>query len=124
MTIYEALAGADLSRPNELEPALKLHWLSQLDGQIWQDVLQAHEGGPAGEFPGYDGSTDITTTRLLVPAPADELYLRYLEMRIDLEQGELTQYNNSARLFQAALHTWASRHTRTHRPLGPAALRF
>ena len=86
MTILEAITRADLIRPNELDPAVKLRWLSTLDGQIHAELLASHAGAPE-PFRGYDGETELQTTELLVPYPYDELYLRYLLMRIDLEHG-------------------------------------
>ena len=140
MTIAEALAQADALRPNEFEAAVKLRWLSTLDGQIHAELLQAHAQLPGREaspdapaapaspnaadplcrgghwppargiplprgaaspdaldgpapFSGYGPETELQSTSLLVPWPYDELYLRYLVMRIDLEHGELDRYN-------------------------------
>ena len=43
MTILEAITRADRIRPNELEPAVKLRWLSTLDGQVCAELLGAFE---------------------------------------------------------------------------------
>ena len=123
MTILEAITRADLIRPNELDPAVKLRWLSTLDGQIHAELLTTHEGGPE-TFRGYDGETELRTTELLVPHPYDELYLRYLLMRIDLEHGELDRYNNEAAHFNRLWQSFAGRYTRTHSPKGVERLRF
>ena len=165
MTILEAITRADRIRPNELEPAVKLRWLSTLDGQVCAELLCGFEatgnrqqatgdGGrglprqcahwlamtdleadsavgavidrpltPAG-FRGYDGETEIGTTELLIPFPYDELYLRYLLMRIDLENGELDRYNNEAAQFNRLWQSYAGQYCRTHRPLGVERLRF
>ena len=62
---------------------------------------------------------------LSAPPPYDELYLRYLLMRIALEQGEFVRYNNAARLFDAYYRAYAAWYCRTHMPLCTAsALRF
>jgi hypothetical protein len=123
MTILEAITRADLIRPNELDPAVKLRWLSTLDGQIHAELLAAHEGGPES-FRGYDGETELRTTELLVPHPYDELYLRYLLMRIDLEHGELDRYNNDAAAFNRLWQSYAGTYNRTHKPKGTARLCF
>ena len=123
MTILEAITRADLIRPNELDPAVKLRWLSTLDGQIHAELLTAHAGSPE-DFRGYDGETELQSTELLVPQPYDELYLRYLLMRIDLENGELDRYNNEAAVFNRLWQSCAGRYTRTHRPKGVECLRF
>jgi hypothetical protein len=123
MTIFEAIAQADLLRPNELDPAVKLRWLSTLDGQIHAELLSAH-ADPPGPFSGYDETTELQSTRLLVDKPYDELYPRYLLMRIDLEHGELDRYNNDAAVFNRLWQSTAAHHCRTHTPNGTARLRF
>ena len=123
MTILEAITRADLIRPNELDSAVKLRWLSTLDGQIHAELLTAHEGEPE-TFRGYDGETELQTTELLVPHPYDELYLRYLLMRIDLEHGELDRYNNDAAGFNRLWQSFAGRYCQRHAPLGVRQLTF
>ena len=123
MTILEAISRADLVRPNELAPAVKLRWLSTLDGQVRAELLSAYEEAPE-PFPGYDENTELRETRLLIPAPYDELYLHYLLMRIDLEHGELDRYNNDAAAFNRLWQSFAAHYNRTHSPRGAARLCF
>ena len=123
MTIAEALAQADALRPNEFEAAVKLRWLSTLDGQIHRELLRAFQEEPA-PFSGYGEETEIRSTRLLVPYPYDELYPRYLVMRIDLEHGELERYNNDAACFNRSWRAFAGDYVKTHMPLGVDRLRF
>ena len=123
MTILEAITRADQIRPNELEAAVKLRWLSTLDGQIHAELMKAHADSPE-RFDGYDGETELQSTKLLVSYPYDELYLRYLLMRIDLEHGELDRYNNEAACFNRLWQSFATQYCRRHLPLGVSALRF
>ena len=123
MTLMEALIQADLLRPNELDPSLKLRWLSTLDGQIYTELLQPHGDGPE-TFSGYGEDTELQSTQLLVPWPYDELYLRYLVMRLDLEHGELDRYNNSAAAFNRLWQSWAGHYARNHRLSGVTGLKF
>ena len=123
MTLAEAILAADLTRPNELEPELKRAWLSALDGQLDAELYAAHEDRPA-PFAGYDGTADPETTVLLVPWPYDDIYIRYLVMRIDLENGELERYNNDALAFNRILRSYAGHYARNHMPVGERALRF
>lgn len=122
MRISDALNQANVLRPNDLDAGMKLGWLSALEGQIFSELLQAHEGGPE-EFAGYDVSTPQTTV-LLIAFPYDELYPRYLAMRIDLENGELDRYNNDAALFNRLWQTAAAHYCRTHSPKGTTRLKF
>ena len=123
MTILEAITRADQLRPNDLSPAVKLRWLSTLDGQIHAELLQPPAAG--GEpFRGYDGDTELQSTALLVPFPYDELYLFYLLMRLDLEHGELDRYNSDAAQFNRLWQSCSAHYCRTHLPDGAARLRF
>lgn len=122
MTISEAISQADQLRPNDLDAATKLRWLSAMDGQIFTELLSAHADAPAS-FDGYDAQTPQTTA-LLIPFPYDELYPRFLAMRIDLENGELDRYNNDAAVFNRLWQNTAAHHCRTHTPNGTARLRF
>ena len=122
MTISEAISQADQLRPNDLDAATKLRWLSAMDGQIFTELLTAHTDAPAS-FDGYDAQTPQTTA-LLILFPYDELYPRFLAMRIDLENGELDRYNNDAAVFNRLWQSTAAHHCRTHTPNGTARLRF
>ena len=57
-------------------------------------------------------------TELLVPAPWDEMYLRWLEARIDYANAEYTRYNNSMDMFRAVYQAYRSYYNRTHMPKG------
>lgn len=123
MTVLEALRLGDLTRPNEFEPELKLRWLSALDGLVTRELYEAHEGW-TGSFAGYDEDTDLQNTQLLIPRPWDDIYVRYLVMRIDLENGELDRYNQDAAAFNRIYQSYAGHYTHHHRPLQLSALRF
>ena len=95
MTIREALNGIDGLKPNTYDESVKVAWLSALDMRIHQEIVltHAHEAGEES-FSGYTEQTD-EDTELLVEAPYDELYLYYLESKIDYGNGEMGKYNNS-----------------------------
>lgn len=123
MTILEAITQADLIRPNTLDAAIKLRWLSTLDGQIHAELLCGDREASAA-FTGYGEETELKTTRLLVPYPYDELYVLYLLMRIDLEHGELDRYNNDAARFNRLWQSYAGRYCRTAPLKETVRLRF
>jgi len=105
MTIHEVIAAADLAQPNEVDDGLKVCWLAALEQQLRLELYETHEDPPPADGP-----------RLTVPQAYRDLYLRYLLMRIALEQGEYTRYNNAARLFDAHYRAYAGWYCRTHRP--------
>ena len=57
-------------------------------------------------------------TELLVPAPFDEVYLRWLEAQIDYANGEYDKYNNAILMYQTAYDGYANYYNRTHMPVG------
>ena len=121
MTVSQAIDRADLTRQNLLSRELKLAWLSELDGRTARELLAGFPG-PAAACSGYGGEDE--EAELLIPAPYDALYVQYLVMRIDLENGELARYNADAVCFNRLWQSFAGEYVRTHRPGGAAALRF
>ena len=119
MTIQEALEKADRLIPNQIPMKDKIEWLSTLDGQVYRELIQTHEGGEDTQMPAYDGDTD-TDTELLVPAPYDEVYIHWLHAKIDLYNLEFTKYTNSSQRYNDAYLTYSDFYTRTHMPLNQA----
>lgn len=115
MTIREAIQRIDSLKHNIYTHNDKLSWLSRLDGFVKTLVIDGHEGGEAVLFEGYDDSTD-PERELLVPAPFDEVYLRWLEAQMDYANGEYDRYNNSMRMYQAVLDSYVNHYRRTHTP--------
>lgn len=112
MTIQEAIKRVDDLVPNDYSRAEKINWLSTLDGMLVREVLSHYEGGQT-EFSGYDKDTD-TATELIITAPYDELYILWLESKIDFYNQELDRYNNSAVRFDDVLQSFKQEFNRTH----------
>lgn len=123
MTIIEAINRIDLIKPNTFERLEKTRWLSTLDGIIKSMIIDTHEGGADIEFKGYDAETD-TTTALLVPAPFDEIYLFWLESKIDYWNGEYARYQNSMIMYNTAYAAFEQYYNRTHKPLSKKRFLF
>jgi hypothetical protein len=117
MTLMEALHRIDTIKPNTYNQAEKIKWLSTLDGIIKTEIIDTHEGGESVVFNGYAEDADLTTI-LLVPAPYDEIYLFWLESKIDYWNGEVGKYNNSISMYNEAYSTYKRYYNRTHKPLG------
>ena len=117
MTIMEALYRIDEVKPNSYSQAEKIKWLSSLDGTIKSEIIDTHEGGEKVVFNGYNENTPLDTP-LLVPAPYDDIYLRWLEMQIDYANGEYGKYNNSMMVYNTAYTSYANYYNRTHMPIG------
>lgn len=116
MTIIEAITRVDAVKPNTYSQMDKVKWLSELDGIIKAEIIDTHEGGENVPFAGYTEYTDLNT-KLLVPAPYDEVYIRYLEMQIDYANNEYGKYNNSMMMYNSAYTAFEKYYNRTHMPI-------
>lgn len=117
MTIIEAINRIDSVKPNGYTQAEKMRWLSTLDGIVKTNIIDTHEGAEGISFDGYTEETNLTT-KLLVPAPYDEMYLFWLESKIDYWNGEMGRYNNSISMYNAAFAEFERYYNRTHMPKG------
>ena len=92
MTIREAIALADEQKPNQVSKALKLRWLSELDGRVVCEIIS-----PRGEegFLGYGASVPESTV-LKVPHPYDAIYPAWIAMNVARMNGESAKCNDYA----------------------------
>lgn len=116
MKIIEAITRLDALKFNTYGQSDKVDWLSRLDSMVKNQVIDTHEGVEAVTFTGYDDSTSLDT-ELLVPAPYDEVYLRWLEAQIDYHNGEYDKYNNAIIMFNTAFEAYQSYYNRMHKPV-------
>ena len=113
MTIIQAIEALDSAKNNAYTRAEKIGWLDRLDRQV-KLFLDGYENAPA--FTGYTPDTDPATA-LLIPAPFDEAYLRYMEAQIDYQNGEFTRFNNAISLHSALMAAFENHYNREHLPL-------
>jgi len=144
MTIKEAIDRVNALYPNQYSEEIKVDWLSRLDYQIFNDVILKHEPNlppppvlraesrenpldidlsprppfPKPKFEPY--SEENMAVPLLVPFPYDELYIAYLQMKIDEANHETIQYNNSAVLFNSYYENFTAAYNREHLPINKA----
>ena len=116
MKIIEAINGIDSLKHNTYSESDKVAWLSRLDAMVKKHIIDTHEGDEV-TFTGYDDITDLQT-ELLVPAPYDEVYLRWMEAQIDYHNGEYDRYNNAMDMFHTAYEGYQNYYNRTHMPKG------
>ena len=117
MTIREAIAKIDALKLNTFTQSNKVAWLSAIDGIIKNEIIDTHEGGEGIPFNGYDDNTP-TDTVLLVPAPYDDIYIRWLEAQMDYTNNEYGKYGNSMTMYNAAYSAYERYYNRNHMPLG------
>ena len=114
MTVIGAINHIDAIKPNTYNLTEKIRWLSMLDGLIKAEIIDSHEGGESVEYTGYNDSS--IAIELLVPAPYDDIYIKWLEAQIDYANGEYGKYNNSITMFNNAYLTFEKYYHRTHLP--------
>ena len=116
MTIMEAIGRLDALKFNTYTQADKIEWLSRLDSTIKKQIIDTHEGGEGISFNGYTEATPVDTV-LLVPAPFDEVYLRWMEAQIDYHNGEYDKFNASIIMYNTAYEAFANYYKREHMPI-------
>lgn len=116
MTIREAINRVDGLKHNVYSENEKIAWLSKVDSMVKSLIIDTHEYGGYVYFDGYDQDTDLNT-ELLVPAPFDGMYLRWLEAQIDYHNGENAGYNSAIILFNSEFNSYAQHYNRNNMPL-------
>ena len=116
MKINEAINRLDALKSNTYSQPEKIDWLSRLDSMVKKQIIDTHEGSEAVSFQGYTEDTPHDTV-LLVPAPYDEVYLRWMEAQIDYHNGEYDKYNNAIIMFNTAFEAYAAYYNQHHMPV-------
>ena len=117
MKIIEAISRIDDLKRNTFGYPDKVTWLSTLDSMVKRLVIDTNEGGEGIVFEGYTAETD-PETELLVYAPFDEVYLKWLEAQMDYANREYDSYNNAVEAFNTAWTAYKNDYNRTHMPKG------
>ena len=115
MKINEAIQKVDALKPNNYGPEEKVKWLSTLDGIIKNEIIDTHEGANKVEFDGYD--INSLEKELIVPAPYDDIYIKWLEAQIDYNNGEIGKYSNSMTMYNTAYSAFERYYNRKNMPL-------
>ncbi len=112
-TLQQALTRIDAICPNAWDETAKLLWLNECESMIQTRIL----GTAPEQCITYDADTD-RSTKLLVPAPFDRLYVYYVIAMCDYAAHETAHYADSMMLFNAALDEYAKWYQRTNGSVG------
>ena len=115
MMIIDAITRLDTLKFNTYTQEDKVEWLSRLDSMVKRLILDRHEGAKDVDFTGYDADTPLDTV-LLVPAPYDEVYLRWMEAQIDYHNNEYARYNISATAYNTMYQEFTKHYKERHLP--------
>lgn len=101
MTVQQALSYVDGVKPNAFSQAVKLNWLSEIEGKI---ALEIHLETPESleDWLPYTAA-DLAET-LKVGVPYTGVYTWYLQAQVDLANGEYDKAQNTMAMFNNA---WA-----------------
>lgn len=111
MKAKEAMAGARALRGDEYGDGQLLSWLEGLEGRIRRELIAPLDGGGSDELPRLDAETELSVKR-----PYEELYILWLMMRIDAENGDIDRYNNEKRCFDDLLSAYRADRIARRRP--------
>lgn len=94
MTARQIIDRVNEIKPNAFTDAVKLAWLNELEGRVAAEVLLM----PPAEI---KGAALTMTSVPLVDPPYDDMYVHWLEARIDESNGEYSKYQNTMQRFNA-----------------------
>jgi hypothetical protein len=115
--IKEAIDRIDRLKHNTYNRADKIAWLSMLDDTVKRLIIDNHEGWEDVTFNGYDANTNLDT-KLLVPSPFDDMYIKWLEAQIDYANGEYDRYNNAMAMYNTLYNNYSNYYRRNNMPRG------
>ena len=124
-TLNEVLERDNRVRADAFDDTTKAGWLIQLEKQLYEEMIMRHEQPIDSSIPDEIVSKypEDGDKPLLVGAPYDYLYDRYLMAQLDFYNREIENYNNSALAFNEALDSWQKRYHQQHLPLGKGGLK-
>lgn len=136
MNAQEIINRADAERPNMIAPELKLKYLNEIEGIIFNEVILTHANEEGAECPVHilpaevqeetenEGTEVETETEeepedppMLVPEAYEELYVYWLYTKIDIVNQEMDKYNNDRLMFDVSYRTFGDYWNRTHIPV-------
>lgn len=123
MKLIEAINRLDVLKFNTYNQSEKINWLSRLDSMVKKQIIDTHEGSESVFFEEYTDDTPLDTV-LLVPAPYDEVYLRWMEAQIDYNNGEIDRYNISISMFNTEYEAFENWYRRNHMPVSKGRFVF
>lgn len=121
MLISEAIEITDRIKPNAYGREEKVKWLSDIDMQIYEEIIKTHIGDETYISTVMTETRIINGTELLAQNPYDELYIHGLKRQIDLNNEEYSKYNNDCLLFNSVYTNFYDWYNRKYISKGEAA---
>lgn len=121
MTVRQAIDRLQALKPHQYTDETAAGWLSDLDGRLYANYCQGHEGMENRAHGPYTAEAD--SAELMVEEPYTDLYIRYMAAQVDYHNAEFARYNNSMVMYNMLLAEYANWINRTHMPAQRAALK-
>jgi hypothetical protein len=124
MTINDILTQVDEIQPNTYDENIKIAWLSELDGRIFNDVILTHEHDLVEdeegnlvepEFVAYDENSE--NEELIIPNTYADIYRHWLFAQIAYSNGEVDRFNNSMVMYNSSLKEYYDWYNRNNLPI-------
>lgn len=117
MTVQEAIDKTDQIKPNAYTIEDKIGWLSNLDGQVYEEVIKRHDNYVETEDNRFKGYTvENVDNDLIIPFPYENVYIDWLTAQIDLTNADIGRYNNSITSFYTEYNNFTNWYRREHMP--------
>ena len=110
----------DLMEPNQYSTEQKLHWLSTLDGKLFEELVRPRHPEREKIRPYETGQEE-----LLIAFPyGEDIYYNYLQAMIAAENSETQRYNRRMTMFNSMLREFMNWYNRCNAPLSRAGTKF
>ncbi len=120
MKAMDIIDRVDLLEPNQYSPEQKLHWLSTLDGKLFEELCR-----PRGDKAPAPGGYVSGQEQLLIPPPyGEDIYYNYLQAMIAAENSETQRYNRRMTMFNSLLQEFLNWYNRSHAPVSRPGTKF
>ena len=114
MTVEEVIERIRAIKPSGYDDDMLTEWVCQLEAHIHEDIVQRCEDAP--ERPDFSAD-DRSRIELVAPFPYDEIYLKWLQAKVDYWNGEYDRYQNDMVMYQYAWNQFSAYWMREHMPL-------
>ncbi|MFW5651963.1 MAG: hypothetical protein ACOCNC_11415 [Acetivibrio ethanolgignens] len=115
MKLCEMLEQIDNLKPNAYSKKIKVKWISDLDMDIFKNVISNKEDCILKGFEGYKSGVDDEKI-LLIPSPFTEIYFHFVAAKIDFNNRETESYANNMIMYNELYNDFSSYYIRNHLP--------
>lgn len=112
MTLSQAIAKADFSKPNIIPTVEKIDWINAVEQNIKSEIIDCRVDADGVKYDGYNEA--MLSRELIAPAPYSEMYVKYLEAQIDYRNDEIASYNNAMSIYNTLLGEFRNYYNKRH----------